>query len=129
MWCFAALVLSVLVAGCCVSDSESARILALFYFNGKSHFIMFEALLKDFAAEGHRVYVLGHFPQKKPVPNYTDISVEGSLHTLVNNVTLPSVIELGKYFTGLWRLCQGTRYLCEIVLERGKVKELLNSND
>jgi glucuronosyltransferase len=55
---------------------ESARILALFNFNGRSHFLMFEALLKELAARGHQVFVVGHFPQKKPIPNYIDISTE-----------------------------------------------------
>lgn len=57
--------------------AESANILGVFHFNGKSHFIMFEALMKGLAARGHQVTVVSHFPQEKPLPNYKDLSLKG----------------------------------------------------
>lgn len=57
---------------------ESAKILAVFPFPAKSHFIMLEALAKGLAERGHQVTVVGHFPQKSPVPNYRDVSLEGA---------------------------------------------------
>jgi hypothetical protein len=44
--------------------------------------------------------VVGHLPQKKPIPNYTDISVEGSLPEVVNNYTMEFALELA-HDTGL----------------------------
>lgn len=57
--------------------ADGANILGVFHFNGKSHFIMFEALMKGLAAKGHQVTVVSHFPQEKPLPNYKDLSLKG----------------------------------------------------
>jgi glucuronosyltransferase len=56
---------------------------------------MFEVLLKDLATRGHQVYVVGHFPQKNPIPSYTDNSVEGAEPAVVNNFTVEFVRGLG----------------------------------
>ncbi|KDR20346.1 UDP-glucuronosyltransferase, partial [Zootermopsis nevadensis] len=103
------------------------RILALFSMNGKSHFVMFEALLKGLAARGHQVYVVGHFPQKNPVPNYTDISVEGSLPEIVNNFTVEFARNLGyiQIFKFIWNT---NLEMCKTVLEHPKVQELILSD-
>ena len=62
------LIFLVLVAATSVNECEGAKILGLFNVNGRSHFIMFESLLKGLAARGHQVYVVGHFPLKNPMP-------------------------------------------------------------
>jgi glucuronosyltransferase len=90
---------------------------------------MFEALLKGLAARGHQVHVVGHFPQKKQITNYIDISVEGSLHTLVNNVTVPSAVTLGTFFNGVVFSFKNLIDKCEKVFEHSKVQELIKSND
>jgi glucuronosyltransferase len=64
MKCYIALMVTALVANVYIGHSEAERILAVFSLNGKSHFVMFEALLKGLAARGHQVYAVGHFPQK-----------------------------------------------------------------
>jgi hypothetical protein len=46
------------------------------------------ALVKGLAARGHPVYAVGHLPQKRPIPNYTDFSVEG---------TLPAVLTISRF--------------------------------
>ncbi|XP_018319636.1 UDP-glucuronosyltransferase 2B31 [Agrilus planipennis] len=67
------------------------RILALIPYNGRSHFIMFEPLLKELASRGHEVDVLSHFPQKEKIPRYTDYSLVGTLPVLVGNVSYDSM--------------------------------------
>ena len=118
----------VIFSGTSISESEGAKILALFNLNGKSHFVMFESLLKGLAARGHQVYVVGHFPQKKPVPNYTDISVEGALPVLVNNFTVDFVRDLGYFnlWDFIWRLTVG---MCDTVLQQPNVQKLISSNE
>lgn len=54
----------------CAQYIESYNILAIFPQQSKSHFVMFERLLKELAKRGHEVDVVGHFPQKKPLPRY-----------------------------------------------------------
>ncbi|KAJ9587118.1 hypothetical protein L9F63_028307, partial [Diploptera punctata] len=62
-----------------ISPGSSARILALFPYVGKSHFVMFEPYIKELASRGHQVVVVSHFPQKQPVPNLKDVSLVGSI--------------------------------------------------
>lgn len=52
----------------CVQGIQNYNILGVFPFNGRSHFVMFERLLKGLAAKGHKVDVVSHFPQQRPIP-------------------------------------------------------------
>ncbi|XP_078051737.1 UDP-glucosyltransferase 2-like [Augochlora pura] len=70
-----------------LSTCHGYRILGLFPYNGKSHFIMFEHLMKALARKGHQVDVVSTFPLKKPYPNYNDIVVLPSTWQSMNNVT------------------------------------------
>lgn len=67
--------------------SNALRILGIFPLSIKSHFVVAEELMKVLAIRGHAVDVINQFPQKKPMPNYTDISLAGLTPTSVNNVT------------------------------------------
>lgn len=67
--------------------ASSYRILGLFPLNGKSHWNMQEVLMKELARRGHQVDVVSHFPLKKPIPNYKDISLKGSVPEVTNNMT------------------------------------------
>jgi glucuronosyltransferase len=120
--------LGITVVSLLVGQSDPAKILGLFHFHGKSHFIMFEALLKGLAARGHQVYVLGHFPQKSPIPNYTDISVEGSLPAVTNNFTIKMARDFGyiNLFDFMWNI---NRDMCKTVLEHPKVQNLINTDE
>jgi glucuronosyltransferase len=90
---------------------------------------MFEALLKGLAARGHQVYVVGHFPQKKPIPNYTDISVEGSCPGVFNSFSVQSALEFGQYYNLLMFFFRTANDICKTVLEHPKVQELISSNN
>ena len=70
-----------------VQPSYGLRILGLFPFQVHSHFVMCEELMRGLAAKGHQVDVYSHFPQKKPLPNYTDFSLKGTLPAVSNNLT------------------------------------------
>lgn len=85
-------ILSFLVLSCALivgpQSTEAYRILGVFPFHGKSHFTMFEALMKGLARKGHQVDVISTFPQKKPYPNYTDIiRVDPQQPQVVNNMS------------------------------------------
>ncbi|PSN46989.1 hypothetical protein C0J52_17343 [Blattella germanica] len=121
------LILSLAFTMYSIQQTNGAKILALFNLNGKSHFVMFESLLKGLAERGHQVYVAGHFPQKKPIPNYIDISVEGSLPGLVNNFTVDFVRGLGYWnlWDFIWTL---TRDMCETMLKQPQIQELISGD-
>ncbi|XP_017754843.1 PREDICTED: UDP-glucuronosyltransferase 2B1-like [Eufriesea mexicana] len=68
------------------------RILGVFPFNGKSHFVMFERLMKVLAKRGHQVDVISTFPLKEPYPNYTDLIVLPTARDFMNNLTYEEVM-------------------------------------
>jgi len=70
-----------------LSVCHGYRLLGLFPFQGKSHFVMFEHLMKGLAKKGHQIDIVSTFPLKKPYPNYTDIVKLPIAMHLVNNMT------------------------------------------
>ena len=56
-----------------LSFCNGYRIFAIFPMNGRSHFSIFEQIVKGLAEKGHQVDVISGFPLKEPFPNYTDI--------------------------------------------------------
>ncbi|XP_061380260.1 UDP-glucosyltransferase 2-like isoform X2 [Danaus plexippus] len=71
-----------------LSTVEGGRILGLFPHTGKSHQMVFEPLLKKLAERGHQVTVVSFFPLKKPIANYTDVSLEGIATLGVETINL-----------------------------------------
>ncbi|XP_072755997.1 UDP-glucosyltransferase 2-like [Anoplolepis gracilipes] len=71
----------------CLLVCNGYRLLGLFPFHAKSHFVMFEQLIKGLARKGHQVDVISPFPLKKPYPNYTDIVKITPPLVLVNNMS------------------------------------------
>lgn len=76
-----------------VSGSSAYRILGVFPMNGRSHEMMFEALMIGLAQRGHQVDVVTHFPVKNPPSNYRNIiNLSGTLDNIVNNFTIEFVL-------------------------------------
>lgn len=67
------------------------NILGLFPHPGKSHFDVFEPLLKALAERGHNLTVIGHFPLKTPLPQYKDISLRGDTDILVDIIDVDAL--------------------------------------
>lgn len=74
-------------------EVHSLKILGIFPYPGKSHFVMIGALMKELAHRGHQVDVVSHFPLTNPIENYTDLSIRGSRSILVNKVTYETTVE------------------------------------
>ncbi|XP_076167851.1 UDP-glucosyltransferase 2 isoform X2 [Ptiloglossa arizonensis] len=79
--------LSIICLWLTLSMCHGYRILGVFPFNGKSHFMMFEHMMKGLARRGHQVDVISTFPLKKPYPNYTDFIVLKPKREFLNNLT------------------------------------------
>lgn len=77
-----------------VNYSEGLRILAIYPVNARGHYIIGERLARGLAEKGHQVDVYSHFPLKKPVPNYNDFSLAGSLPSVQNNFSYDTVNDL-----------------------------------
>ncbi|XP_058799318.1 UDP-glycosyltransferase UGT5-like [Phymastichus coffea] len=74
--------LSVAIVILSVSTADANKkynILAMIPCNGKRHFYVAEVLFEELAQRGHNVTLLGHYPKKKPIPNYHDISMENEI--------------------------------------------------
>ncbi|XP_047118225.1 UDP-glycosyltransferase UGT5-like [Schistocerca piceifrons] len=78
------LLLPLLLQNAAVSDA--ANILAVVWLISLSNFVMLGRLFSELAARGHNVTVLSHFPRQSPQPNYTDISIAGSLASYADKV-------------------------------------------
>lgn len=108
----------------------SLKILGIFPYPGKSHYVVFEALFKGLADKGHDVTVLSHFPQQKPYRNYKDISLKGSQEALINVVDLDDIPDsrLKLYGVPLALVYLGYKD-CATVLKSSVIKEFLEKKE
>lgn len=89
-------VLSLLVLFGFFATTEAYRILAIFPFCGRSHYMMFDVLVNGLLKRGHRVDIVTCFPPKKPMPNFHIIAnVEGSQRRNVNNWNFSMALNVG----------------------------------
>lgn len=109
-----------------VSVCDGYRILGVFPFKGKSHFIMFEKLIKGLAKKGHQVDVISSFPQKKPYPNYTDLVVIPIGRSFINNFTYELMNTLVKESLTHTVATIGGNEICEF-LGMPKIQELVRN--
>ncbi|XP_043268668.1 UDP-glucosyltransferase 2-like [Venturia canescens] len=123
--------ITLLIALSCASiigpqGTESYRILGVFPFHGKSHFMMFEALMKGLARRGHQIDVISPFPLKKPYPNYTDIiRIEPDQPQVVNNMSFDTFQYLQNDMTYFIATAMGNK-ICE-QLEKPKILNLIQN--
>jgi glucuronosyltransferase len=111
---------------CLLGYSSGAKILGVFPHVTKSHAVMSEVLMKGLAARGHEVVVISYFPQKTPVPNYTDISLVGAMPSFVSAVPLDD-IATGWVYTTIKFLSEIGVTGCEKTLSHPLVLKLINS--
>ncbi|XP_066581163.1 UDP-glucosyltransferase 2-like [Prorops nasuta] len=110
---------------CVLGLCHGYRILGIFPYQGRSHFIMFEHLMKGLARKGHQADVVSPFPLKKPYPNYTDLVVlpiyGPSLH---NNFTYKMMKKLiGDDFTYAISIYAGNA-ICDGVFAKPEIQNL-----
>lgn len=75
--------------------SNSLKILGVFPFAGKSHFAMYERLMKELAVREHQVDVISTFPLEKPLPNYRDIDIRAvGTEFVFNNMSYTGALQL-----------------------------------
>jgi len=107
----------------CLSVCHGYRLLGLFPFQGKSHFVMFENLMKGLAKKGHQIDMVSKFPLKKPYPNYTDIVKLPTAMHLVNNMSFELMQQLVGMNPTYTVATLGGNELCEL-LENSAIKAL-----
>ncbi|EFN68484.1 hypothetical protein EAG_10458 [Camponotus floridanus] len=80
----------------CNQIVDGHRILGIFPSNSRNYWIMQEELMKGLVKRGYQVDVVTHFPQKNPIPNYTDINLAGSIREVCQLMDHPKIHELIK---------------------------------
>lgn len=124
---FAGLLLVAFVSA--LSAADGANILGVFPVNGRSHWVVYESLMKALVARGHNVTVITSFPQKTPVANYTDIDVSKTFPTVVNSVNFNIMIEhLSSLFVNQRFISEFSMKLCRESQRLPQVKALLKSD-
>ncbi|EZA57272.1 UDP-glucuronosyltransferase 2B31 [Ooceraea biroi] len=122
-------VTSLAVIACLLVAVDGARILAIFPFQAKSHYNVYEPLLKRLSARGHEIVAVTHFPQRTRLANFTDVDVSSTLPSLVSSVPFSDFGE----FTILQNIRYVTRYLgveiCEPVLNHPEVKRIIETRE
>lgn len=63
----------------------SYRILGIFHTVSPSHYFVGSALMKGLAADGHNVTIISPFKEKKPIPNYTEVYLDGTFDKITNS--------------------------------------------
>lgn len=71
-----------------IHSTSALNILAIFPYQGKSHFLVFNVYLRELANRGHNLTVISHFPEEKPHKNYNDISLAGSIPVFADEVPM-----------------------------------------
>lgn len=73
------------------AEGDAARVLALLPLPMRSHWVVMEPLLQELAARGHHVTAFSTFPQKRPLPNYTDVDFSHILPALTNAFSIDKI--------------------------------------
>lgn len=61
----------------------------MYPYNGKSHYQVTGALCRALAEYGHQIDMIGHFPTKPPIANYTDVvDLYGTKKAVVNSFSI-----------------------------------------
>lgn len=76
------LALIVVLAIIFVQDANGFKVLLVFPMISRSHYMVGHALGKGLAGAGHEVTLISPFQQKKPIPNYKEIVLEGLLEEM-----------------------------------------------
>lgn len=112
-----------------LSITNGANILGVFPINGRSHWAVYESLMKALAARGHNVTVITSFPQKTPVANWTDIDVSKSFPAAMNTLSVDFVLShLTNVNKNQWFIADHQLKLCRIGQKLPQVQALLKSD-
>lgn len=108
---------------------DSAKVLAVFPYNGHSHFIMVEPLMIALSERGHDVTVISPFPQLGKVNSgcghYTDVDVSDALPPVISQLSMTDDVGPVNPAIGLQNLCQMNHRVCEATFEHPRVQALI----
>ncbi|XP_044750032.1 UDP-glycosyltransferase UGT5-like isoform X4 [Coccinella septempunctata] len=112
-----------------LSTSECLSVLGVFPINIKSHFHVFQSLMKEMSRRGHDVTVVSHYPLEEPLPRYRDVSLKGILPLFVETVDVEALYNYNRkdMYIAPTELSQWGQAICESTYFSGRLNEILNT--
>ncbi|XP_017774703.1 PREDICTED: UDP-glucuronosyltransferase 2C1-like [Nicrophorus vespilloides] len=107
---------------------HGAKILGVFPYPSKSHFILGRTLLKELAARGHEVTMISPFPLDKPLKNYKDVHMSRVMewkYGIMKEMGDPELGVVRKLLTFYGNLPQAVK----MIYEEPELNELLKSGE
>lgn len=119
--------LKIVIFACLARENFATNILGIFPYTAKSHFTMYEPLLRELHGRGHNLTVMSHFPLAQAQENYTDVSLIGSTPSLHGNLSM-SLLDDAPYSLGQnLRQIHQDASIFESMLQSRAVREFLKS--
>ncbi|KOC61875.1 Ecdysteroid UDP-glucosyltransferase [Habropoda laboriosa] len=114
---------------CVIFGVDGARILVVFPHQARSHYNVYEPLLKRLAEKGHQVVSVSHFPQKTPLANLTDVDVSSSLPSLIGTMTMSQSDKVYKWLKLKSVLENRGSVICDPVLSHPGLRKIVQSRE
>ncbi|XP_038206836.1 UDP-glucosyltransferase 2-like [Zerene cesonia] len=113
----------------CAAAVHAARILAVLPTNTKSHYAMYGRIIDALVKRDHHLTVITHFPSKHPPSNMEQISLEGTIPEITNNLTKQQPTIKPNFVRNLEQIIKECLHACEVVSQMPGVISLLNSTE
>ncbi|XP_076296635.1 UDP-glucosyltransferase 2 [Lasioglossum baleicum] len=123
------LLLVLTVLHCVIAGGNGAKILGVSPYPGKSHYSVFEALLKKLAERGHEVVSITHFPQKKPLANFTDVDISSSMPSVISTMSFERFKGTTMIYDMKQFLYHCGHYQCEPILLHPEMQRIIKSKE
>lgn len=113
---------------------DGARVLAVFPYNGHSHFVMVKPLMIALSERGHDVTMISPFPLRGSgdgqgpgggTGSYVDVDVSDVLPPVISQMNVTKDFGPIDPVTGLRKLCLMNHQVCEATFEHPRVRALI----
>ncbi|XP_065219659.1 uncharacterized protein LOC135845124 [Planococcus citri] len=112
-----------------VIESQCANILGVFPLNFKSHYIIYQSVMKELARRGHNVTVINPFPMNQAQQNYTDIDITECFNYPMDDFDLKNVDPHSNLFLRTYKASIETSEILRLIFQCEKLKQFLKTND
>lgn len=121
----------------CAAAGDGARVLAVFPYNGHSHFTMVEPLMVALSERGHDVTVVSPFPRRSGLHGapaaavnssggrYVDVDVSDALPPVTSQLDVAEFDGFADPVSGLRDLCLMNHRVCEATFDHPRVQALI----
>lgn len=118
------------LSACLTTGTDGARVLAVFPYNGHSHFAMVGPLLVALSERGHDVTVISPFPRRggrATRGRYVDVDVSDALPPVVSQLNVTRDFGPANPAVKLSDLCLMNHRVCEATFGHPRVRPLMTT--